>query len=69
MGEGFGYHQDLIGLADKRDELRRSMYATAMAGGSLTVFGAYEDNWGRDPLQGNLDDMAKVVGVFPCDTI
>ena len=64
MGEAFGLHQNLVGLDSKRDELRQSLYATAMAGGITTVFGAYEDEWGRDPTQGNLNDMGHLVEFF-----
>lgn len=71
MAEAHTYHLDLIHARDRR-ELRRSYWATAMSGGYLLVYNAYECNEqaklcsqpgaadAHDPTPEMLDDLGRL---------
>ncbi len=63
MAEGYNWHPHLIEARD-RAMLRKSYYATAMAGGHVTVLGMYPTEEGADPTDEMLEDMRRMQTFF-----
>ncbi len=63
MGEAYNWHPALV-QAKARVTLRKSYYATAMAGGYVTVLGMYPTEQGGDPTDEMLQDMRRLQTFF-----
>lgn len=63
MGEATRWHPPLLQARD-RTTLRRSYYATALAGGYVTVLGMYPTEEGADPTPEMLADMRRMQRFF-----
>lgn len=63
MGEGYDWHPKLVAAGD-RTMLRKSCYATAMAGGYVTVLGMFPTEEGAEPSDEMLRDMRRLQRFF-----
>lgn len=63
MAEAFDWHAVLCHRGD-REMLRKSYYATALAGGHVAVLGMYPTELGRDPTDEMLQDMRAMQRFF-----
>ena len=63
MGEGYNWHPKLVEARD-RAMLRKSYYATAMAGGYVTVLGMFPTEEGAEPTDAMLQDMRRLQRFF-----